>query len=169
MNSLDCFLDGTVICELEGTEKYEALRELIYKAPVFQSIGDLKALESAVFSRERQQSTGFGHSVAVAHGTMESLDSVRIALGISRKGIDYDSVDGEPVNLLFIVASPPDMRLEYLAALSVITGLVRNKHFREELLGSRDPQAIQTKMCKAFRETLLFRVRRFSTPNGAVC
>jgi len=54
VNSLDCFLDGTVICELEGTEKYEALRELIYKAPVFQSIGDLKALESAVFSRERQ-------------------------------------------------------------------------------------------------------------------
>jgi hypothetical protein len=86
--------------------------------------------------------------------------------GISRKGIDYDSVDGEPVNLLFIVASPPDMRLEYLAALSVITGLVRNKHFREELLGSRDPQAIQTKMCKAFRENLLFRVRRFSTPTA---
>ncbi len=169
MERLDCFLGGTVICELEETEKYEALHELIHKAPVFRSIGDMEALENAVVSRERQQSTGFGHGVAIAHGKLKGMGSIRVALGISRKGIEFGSMDGKPVHLLFVVASPPEMQLEYLLALSIITGLVRNPRFREELMGCGDPDAIENRLCAAFRENLHFRMQNLHKTSGLTC
>ena len=159
MQDLNCFVDGSVVCELQSTDKYEVLHELIEKAPIFQKGLDKLLLEKAVVNREKQQSTGFGHGVAVAHGTIKGLDTIRIALGVSRKGIDFDSLDGEPVQLLFVVASPPKMQIEYLLALSILTGLVRNKTFRDEILSYREPEQIERSLCDSFGRSLQFRTK----------
>lgn len=157
VKTFNCFIEGTVVCELQQTDKYEAIHELIEKAPVFQTEINRQSLEEAVVLREKQQSTGFGHGVAVAHGKLHNLDTIRIALGISKKGIEFESIDGEPVQLLFIVASPPKMEIEYLLALSVLTGLVRNKNFRDEILSYRDSGEIERRLCDAFHRNLQFR------------
>ncbi len=124
--------------DLQSLDKFDAIRELIHRAPVFKEISDLAAFEEAVIARERLQSTGFGHGVAVAHGRAAGVERVLIAMGLSRAGIPYESPDGEPVRLLFVIASPLQVSLDYLQALSTLVRCVRHTPVRESLL---DPQA----------------------------
>ena len=128
------FTPGTVVCELDSTKKYDAIHELIGKAPVFQDFSDPVAFETSVIQREKAQSTGYGKGVAFAHGRADERDGFIIALGISKRGIEWDSIDGQPVHLLFIIASNPSRKLEYLIALSALAELVRNDSFRSRLI-----------------------------------
>jgi PTS system nitrogen regulatory IIA component len=146
MRNIGFIRPGAVICSLESRDKYHAIHELIRKAPVFQGIGNLDEFEQAVINRERIMSTAFGHGVAVAHGRSSSLQEFTIALGISHQGILFDSPDKEPVNLLFVVANPPDMHEEYLFALSSIVKHVRKKRFRDELLSCVFPEQAERKL-----------------------
>ena len=107
-----CFEGGTVVFRLDSLEKFAAIRELIHKAPVFQEIANLPQFEDSVISREKLQSTGFGHGVAAAHGRSENLSRVLIGLGVSLSGIPFGSPDGEPVKLLFLIASPAHTTLD---------------------------------------------------------
>ncbi len=154
IEELKCFMCGTVLLELEETEKYSALRELIRKAPVFGCLPDRSVLETAVLEREKERSTGIGHGVAIAHGKIDGINSLYIALGISRKGIPFNSVDGRPVNLLFIVANPPEKQNEYLAALSSLVRMIRDRSFREDILRCFDQAEIEHKLCETFQAML---------------
>lgn len=149
MGRLGCFRQGAVLCELDSTDKYAAIHELIYTAPVFRKLKDKVKFEEAVVQRERIMSTAFGHGVAVAHGRSACLDEFVIALGISRKGVDFDSPDGLPVNLLFVVANPPHMQDEYLYALSELVKQVRRAEFRQELLACAHPWEAEAKLAMA--------------------
>jgi PTS system nitrogen regulatory IIA component len=143
---------GSVIWELKSTDKYDAIREIIYHAPVFTGHDtlDLEDFSRVVLERERLQSTGFGHGVAVAHGRTPQVSEPTIALGISHEGIDYDSYDGEPVHLLFIVANHPEHQMNYLHILSTLVAMVRNELFRHELLTCSHADAVQEKLCAVF-------------------
>ncbi|MFW5745467.1 MAG: PTS sugar transporter subunit IIA [Spirochaetota bacterium] len=146
------FDPGSVIWELKSTDKYDAIREIIHSAPIFTEDDRLQAGEFAekVIEREKLQSTGFGHGVAVAHGRTEQVDEPRIALGISHDGIDFESYDGEPVHLLFVVANHPDHQMNYLHILSTLVAMVRNELFRRELLNCSRAEDAQQKLCSVF-------------------
>ncbi len=88
----------------------------------------------AVHRREIIETTGIGHGVAIAHGKLPCIDKVRISLGISKDGIDFQSKDGRPVHLLFVISSSPFTQLDYLKALASILKSVHNEDVREELL-----------------------------------
>ena len=150
MSILHCFDKGTVVCDLKSTDKFEVLRELISRAPVFEEIGNLETLERAVVARERLQSTGFGHGVAVAHGRAAGVERVLIAMGLSRTGIPFESPDGEPVRLLFVIASPLMVSLDYLHALSTLVRCLRHQPLRDRLLAARDADEIQRQLRQAF-------------------
>jgi PTS system nitrogen regulatory IIA component len=150
MSILHCFDQGTVISDLQSTDKFDALRELIRRAPVFKEIGKLDALENSVVARERLQSTGFGHGVAVAHGRAEGVERVLIAMGVSRAGIPFESPDGEPVRLLFVFASPLKVSLDYLHALSTLVRCLRHQPMRDRLLAAPDEGEIQRQLRHAF-------------------
>jgi len=77
-----------------------------------------------------------------------------IALGISERGIDFDSFDNTPVHLLFVITNPPGRQMEYLVALSAVTRLVRDEAFRESLQATAPAQEIELKICQAFSECL---------------
>ncbi len=156
----DCFHPGTVVPDLQSTEKYEALRELIRRAPVFRRLQDAARFEQAVIERERQQSTGFGHGVAVAHGRVEGVPRVLIALGISRPGIPFDAPDGEPVKLLFVIASPPSLSLSYLQALSTLVRCLRDQEDRDHLLHAPSAAEVERRIRAAFAAGL----ERFEEP-----
>ena len=69
-----------------------------------------------------------------------------VALGVSRKGIDFNAVDNKPVHILFLVANPPDSQKEYLYILSRIVGLLQHESFRRSLLNSNDPVLMNTRL-----------------------
>lgn len=146
------FDPGSVIWELKSTDKFDAIREIIDNASVFSEFESLPAEEFAdiVIEREKLQSTGFGHGVAVAHGRTRHVSEPTIALGISREGVDYDAYDGRPVHLLFVVANHPDQQMDYLHILSTLVAMVRDELFRREILGCTDAETVQEKLCAVF-------------------
>jgi len=160
MNMNHCFETGSVVCDLRSTDKFEALRELIRRARVFRAIDARAAFEEAVIARERQQTTGFGHGVAVAHGRVRGVPRVLIALGVSRTGIPYDSPDGAPVKLLFVIASPPSLSLDYLQALSTLVRCLRDREARDSLIDASSAEEIEQRIRAAFSAGL----ERFEEP-----
>jgi nitrogen PTS system EIIA component len=155
-----CFEAGSVVYDLRSTDKFDAIRELIQRAPVFSRLFEPASLEQAVIARERQQSTGFGHGIAVAHGRVKAVPRVVIALGISRAGISYDSPDGEPVRLLAVIASPPHLSLDYLQALSTLVRCLRDPEDRDALIQGASAKAIEARIRAAFNAGL----ERFEEP-----
>lgn len=155
MNSVsehDYFSPGSVVWDLESGDKFDAIRETIYRTEIFRSIPnlDIETFCNAVINREREQSTGFGHGIAIAHGRSPSVRTSAIALGVSRNGIAFDAFDGLPVNLLFIVASHPDRQIDYLRILSSLARIARNEMFRREILSCICQEEIQNKLSTAF-------------------
>jgi PTS system nitrogen regulatory IIA component len=145
---------GSVVWELESTDKYGAIREIVHRSAVFRNIPslDLSSFAESVIEREQIQSTGFGHGVAVAHGRTPEVAQSKIALGVSKRGVSYDSVDGAPVHLLFIVANHPERQMDYLQILSKLVSLVRDPQFREELLSCMSKNELEDKICNAFHD-----------------
>lgn len=144
------FLNGSVVCDLNSSEKYSAIHELLSKAPVFRDIQNLSSFEQVVIEREKKLSTGLGHGVAFAHGKTDKVDSIYIALGISQEGIEYDALDDKPVHLLFIVANPVIGHQEYLQLIAKLSRILRIDDFREKILHMKDEKEIET----LFRRTL---------------
>lgn len=165
---LRCFEPGTVVDNLQNTDKFAAIHEVVGRALVFANGMQRAAVEQAVMRRERIQSTGIGHGVAAAHGQTDGVSEVTIALGISRTGIDYHAVDGEPVKLLFVLATPPNRHRDYLTALSGICRLSKRDFFKDLLALDMSEQELQQHICQAFREEVARgAAARGSAPGGA--
>ncbi|MBA7631242.1 hypothetical protein ES703_38772 [subsurface metagenome] len=75
-------------------------------------------------------------------------------MGISEKGIDFDSIDKVPVHLLFVITSPPGKKVDYLAALAAVASVVRNDAFRESLCKFAPSEEIEKRICAAFGSCL---------------
>jgi mannitol/fructose-specific phosphotransferase system IIA component (Ntr-type) len=127
-NSLE---QSSIILHLESTDKEESIHELLTRAPVFEKVRDLPALEKAILSREKVMSTGLGRGVAISHGEVPEIRKVVIALGLSEKGIAFNAIDGHPVHILFIVVNSKFKRAEYLEVLSDLIKLMRDNEVRE--------------------------------------
>jgi nitrogen PTS system EIIA component len=159
-----CFEEGTVVPDLESTEKYHAIRELIRRAPVFGGLADVAGFERSVIAREQMQTTAFGRGVAVAHGRVDGLERVLIALGLARRGIPFDSPDGTAVRLLFVIASPPHMSREYLRALSTLVRVVRDPAMREAILAAGAAREIEGRIRQEISRCLDGGLRQAAAP-----
>lgn len=148
----DFFAEGSVVWDLQSTSKFDAIRETIERTTVFDRIPglDQASLAEAVIRRECEQSTGFGHGIAISHGRSWSVPSSAIALGISRRGIEYEAFDGLPVHLLFVVASHPERPIDYLRILASVATIARNDGFRHEILSCGGAEIAQKKVCASF-------------------
>lgn len=108
------------------------LSELLEKSENINSVE--KDVYKALVEREKLGSTGIGKGVAIPHAKTESASKLTIALGISRKGIDFNSLDDEDINLFFVFASPNKDSRIYLKVLARISRLIREKEFRDNLM-----------------------------------
>ncbi len=165
MNTVEApvyFDTGSVIKELHSTSKFEAIREVIERSPVFRDRPDfdLDAFFEVVKKRELLQSTGFGHGVAVAHGRTEMVSDTTVALGISRCGIEYDALDERPVHLLFVVANHPSQQVDYINVLSSLITLVRQESFRNEIFCCMCEEEIEAKLCHGMARILMKTARK---------
>jgi PTS system fructose-specific IIC component/PTS system nitrogen regulatory IIA component len=134
--------------DLEAEDKEEAFEEMVDYFCQAERSGAREEILEALREREAKMSTGIHKGIAVPHGKINAIDQVYGVLGISRKGIDYDALDGEPVYLLFMILAPPGDSERHLRILKRLAELLENPQFYMELLSQKDPQGAYGVICK---------------------
>lgn len=126
------FVCKNAICpDVAATDKPAVIRELVQ---ALVDAGEIKAeamedVVAAVLQREELGSTGIGRGVAVPHTKHASVEKLCGAVGVSQGGVDFASLDGDPVNLLFLLVSPPDRPGDHLRALENVSRQLRDDQF----------------------------------------
>ena len=137
------FLDPTSISlELKSTSKQDAVLELCELLKTNGKIKDLSPVITALMDREKLGSTGIGQGVAIPHGKSDATTTLIGALGISRKGVQFDSLDGEPVYVIFMLVAPNDTSGQHLKALARVSRLLKDKFFRQAIKEAKTPADI---------------------------
>lgn len=131
MKLADFVVRDAILSDLRATSKEEAIREIVES---LTSRGHLKRDESdsiigAIMKREELGSTGIGNGVAVPHTKHPSVDRMVGTVAISQKGLDFASIDREPVDVIFLLVSPPDRPGDHLRALENISRHLRVETF----------------------------------------
>ncbi len=121
--------------ELEETEKEGHIKEMVQILIDAGKIdaGQMDTVFEKLMDRERMGSTGIGEGMAIPHVRVEKIDEIVGALGVSKEGIDFDSLDGEPVYISFLLLTPVEAKNEHLKALSEISLFLKDSYYREEL------------------------------------
>ncbi len=133
---------------LDETTKHEVLDALIYNLAQTPDITDVNELAAEIFHREELMSTGIGLGVAIPHVRLTSLDTAIMAAAVARNDIaDYDSIDGQPVRLIFMIAAGHDQHAQYLRLLSSLANLVKDEQMRRQLIEAPSPAAFFETLC----------------------
>jgi PTS system nitrogen regulatory IIA component len=141
MKILDVLDEGSVIADLKGRSKPEVLEELA--APVARLANEeLRDVVEVLLERERLGSTGIGGGIGIPHGKLKRLDRMVIGFGLSRKGVDFDSLDGEPTRIFFLLMAPESSTGLHLKLLARISRILKNEPFKERLLQAKSAEEI---------------------------
>lgn len=139
---LSDFLDFDAIkASLSGGNKRALLQQLSQLAAQRLGVGSGEIL-SSVTERERLGSTGFGHGVAIPHGKIEGINRIYCLFVRLSEAIDYKAIDGQKVDLVFLLLSPPDAGAEHLKALASISRVTRHAPTLEKMRGARSRDAL---------------------------
>lgn len=133
MTTKDMFSKERVKFNLSATTKDEVISELIDILVEDGKVIDKNKFKEAVFKREEEFSTGIGMGIAIPHGKSSAVKEASIVFGLSNKGIDYDSMDGEPAHLFFLIAVPEESSDLHLRALSEISRKLMHTEIRKQL------------------------------------
>jgi len=135
MDKWDRILDeSNVVSELKATRKYDAIRELCAVLENDNAIQDHERFLADVIRREQHSSTGIGKGVAVPHVHEDNVRRQILALGISRQGVDFQAVDGEPVHIVALFASPRKHQKQHMALLASLSRLLQQDEARQALI-----------------------------------
>jgi mannitol/fructose-specific phosphotransferase system IIA component (Ntr-type) len=128
------FLSKPVVkVPLEGETKPEVVKELVALVCAEAGVPADDAVVRSVMERERMMSSGIGQGIALPHGSSPSPLGFGAALGVPAQPLDFDAIDGRPVNLVFLVVSDEDHTNTKLKALARISRLLHREEFREAL------------------------------------
>jgi len=119
--------------EIKSTEKEDVLKELVDVLADVTDIGDKKSIVRSLIERENLGSTGIGQGIAIPHGKTDRVKELVAALCLSRKGVNFESLDGELVYIFFLLVAPKDTAGPHLKALAQISRLLRDSYFCELL------------------------------------
>jgi fructose-specific phosphotransferase system IIA component len=143
MNALADLLEvGTIKLELEARKKNEALQELVELLHRSGRIEDPQAALNGLIDRERLSSTGIGSGIAIPHLLSPDVKQTFMAFGRKREGLRFDSVDNQPVTLVFLVVGPKRQEYAHLRLLSRMSRLLHDESLRRSLLEAETPEEI---------------------------
>ena len=133
-NVADYIKVDTINLNLESKTKNTVIRELYNNLKKTNLIKDEELGWNDIFAREEMGSTGIGKKIALPHAKTKAVDELIATFGISRNGIDYESLDNENVNIFFMFLCPEEKTQEYLKVLARISRLIRDDKFIDKLL-----------------------------------
>lgn len=144
MKIMDFLNAEAISVELQNTDKKGAIKELV---DLLIKSGDVKAKDKdkvvkVLMEREALGSTGIGQGIGIPHGKFGGAKKLFGACGISRKGIDFESLDGEKVYIFFLLVAPEDSAGPHLKALARISRLLKDKYFRDTLKAAKDTKTL---------------------------
>jgi PTS system nitrogen regulatory IIA component len=146
MRIVDFLCPEAVTANLKSTEKTEVIEELVdllVKANAVDKKCRSKLIE-ILLAREALGSTAIGQGIAIPHGKCENVTKLTAALGVSKKGINFDSLDGEPAHIFVLLVAPIDSAGPHLKALARISRFLKDKYYRDTLKSAKDEQAMLT-------------------------
>lgn len=131
---------------LKSTGKKEVLGEMAGMLEASGVIRDAGRTVEVLLEREKLGSTGIGEGIAIPHGKLPELENVVGVLGISKAGVDFESMDGEPVHMIFLLLTPEGQANLHLMALARVSRLLKSRQFRQELIDAPDAKTLFEKI-----------------------
>jgi PTS system nitrogen regulatory IIA component len=142
----------TVLARLESSDRRGVLEELASLVVRSGGISGDVDLVTILENREDLGSTGLGKGVAIPHVRLKNLSELRMAVGRSVEGVDFNAIDGKPVHLFFLLLAPENSAEGHLKTLARISRLLKKPSFRESLQGARDGEEMLRIIVKADEE-----------------
>ena len=137
MKIQDVLHKEAIIFELKAIDKKGVLEELV--EPVAQIAGvKHDYLVRVLMERERLGSTGIGDGVGIPHGKLKDIDSLILGCGLSRKGVDFEAMDGQPTHIFFLLVTPENSTGLHLKLLAQISRILKKEYFKQRLLNASD-------------------------------
>jgi PTS system nitrogen regulatory IIA component len=143
MDLSDLLASDGILPALQVTCKKQALQELAARAAVVTGVDERQIFET-LLQRERLGSTGLGRGIAIPHVKLKALEGITCLFARLSSPIDFESQDGEPVDLIFLLLAPEHASGDHLKALARISRLVREPSTLEQLRGAADAQSLRT-------------------------
>lgn len=136
MKILEALTHDTILVDLQSKDKMGILEELV--APVAVAAKTKAAdLVKVLMEREQLGSTGIGGGIGIPHGKLKNLDNLILGFGLSRQGVDFESMDGRPTHIFFLLITPENSTGLHLKLLARISRLLKNEPFKEQLMQAR--------------------------------
>ncbi|HSZ57127.1 MAG TPA: PTS sugar transporter subunit IIA [Tepidisphaeraceae bacterium] len=127
---------------LNAKTKTEAIGELVDVLGASGEVTDSKKVLDSVLERESTRTTGIGNGLAIPHGKCNGVNHLVMAIGRPATPIDFQAIDGRPVTLIWLLASPPDQTGPHIHALARISRLMTIERFRQALVAAQTPQQL---------------------------
>ena len=144
MKIVDLIKRDMVVPALVATEKRDILEELAHYMAGRHPRIDRATLARVLIEREQLASTAIGEGVAIPHGKLASVGEIVACLGRAPAGVDFDSMDGQPTYLFFVLVAPESSTGAHLKALARISRVFKDPEFRRRLLDAPDAEAMYT-------------------------
>ena len=142
MKITDLLKKDTVIIDLAATSKDAAIDEMAKKLHIAGRLNNFDGFKEAILKRESQSTTGIGEGIAIPHAKTDAVKTPSILFAKSAKGVDYESLDGQPAHLLFMIAASDGTNNEHLETLSRLSSLLMDTTLRENLLAAQSPEDV---------------------------
>lgn len=142
MALVDLISKDVIKVPLTGSNKIEVMRELVEVLHHSGKIEKTDEVIDALLERESKGSTGLESGIAVPHCKTGAVDTLTLAIGIAPQGVDFESIDGEPSKLFFLMLAPPDQSGPHIEALAEIARLTQSSSFCNALIDSKDAEEV---------------------------
>ncbi|MBF0467599.1 MAG: PTS sugar transporter subunit IIA [Desulfamplus sp.] len=142
MKISDILDKDSIIANLKSKDKKGVLEELA--ASISKNTGtETKNIVKVLLEREQLGSTGIGGGIGIPHGKLADINSIVIGFGLSREGVDFDSLDNKPVHIFFLLITPANSTGIHLNVLAHISKLLKQSHFKNSLLKAESAEEIE--------------------------
>ena len=142
MKMLEFMDKDAITIDIVSTKKEDVIKELVDLFSKAHPIKDKKSLIETLMNREQLGSTGIGQGIGIPHAKSSAVKKLVAALGISRTGVDFDSLDGEPTYIFLLLVAPEDAAGPHLKALAKISRMLQDKFIRDSLISAKNKDII---------------------------
>ncbi|GEN86650.1 PTS fructose transporter subunit IIABC [Oceanobacillus sojae] len=152
MQVADLLKKDVMLLNLKATSKEAALDEMIANLYKYRIISEQESFKKAILAREEQSSTGLGDGIAMPHAKMASVKEPTVLFAKSKAGIDYDSLDGQPAHLFFMIAVPEGGNDTHLQTIAALSRLLMEPDFVNKLKDASTPDEVEALFIESTKE-----------------
>ena len=142
MKLLEILTKPCVRAPLQATDKKGVIDELVDLLHEAGQVTEADSLKDAVWTREQTRTTGIGHGLAIPHGKCAGMPDLAMAIGRPAEPMDFEAIDGQPVRLIVLLASPPDRTSDHIQALARVSRLMTLEAFRNKIYAAESAEEI---------------------------